>query len=763
VFACGGMFWFMIGMWMVGRIIAYFTGISEARVRTFDAVSLSRYLFFCDLAYAPVSEVVLSLFSCLPYGDHKYVSESLDIQCGTPEYRANLKLGVFGIFLFPIGIPVTYLLVMFFYRVPQAALILQRDSRLRQLVVVAYQRDIVQPQHNVSQLTYNNISLEHTDMLYRAIFLKPRREEDDDDNEHAGHAKADDVEHGHRHAELCSSEELEQREEELRRNPYASFHAQPAIPHKSLDALELEVQAFVQNLNDKSDPLAKHSSDELLQTHTARKASRQLLAYLTGAFARSAAEEATRSQPEAEPVGVDAPPEPLVDEAAVDDEPRSLAAIKLEPACAASESTSATSFGAASRPATLSAAAQSEAVRSTTVNSSTVNSPLLAVNPEPLDALETEVQAFILLLRSNPDPSAHHDRLMLTGLYTEALLRRVDRQSSLDLVARLTAAFSLSYPEHRLDPADCGMAGAPDAVELAAAAVQRDALRALAAQLDLPPICHLPSASQTDFDGYSGGENVEDVDTDARFWDDVAAARAQNFDEPDEAGSESHVSSMDSEEAEARAELEKLTREQKLERLLKWMRSKAMPVRYTWRELREEHDVRRQDVEMAIGCLFEDYYPDVWGWKLYEVGNKLAITGALSFIAPGSTTQIVAGLGISFFSLLVFLRFLPYPKKTIRQLACACAAACAPRLELTPFPSRHVQRGRVPVLHPRPAAAFRHQAHPHQRRPGHHGPVLLRLRPGPVDQHRAHARRRQLHLWRPGHHPHHGPRRGRGR
>ena len=102
-----------------------------------------------------------------------------------------------------------------------------------------------------------------------------------------------------------------------------------------------------------------------------------------------------------------------------------------------------------------------------------------------------------------------------------------------------------------------------------------------------------------------------------------------------------------------------------------------MPLRNTWLELREEHDVRRQDVGLAIGCLFEDYYPDVWAWKLYEVANKLAITGALSFIAPGSTTQIVAGMGIAFFSLLVFLRFLPYPKKTIRQLACACATGRA--------------------------------------------------------------------------------------
>lgn len=49
--------------------------------------------------------------------------------------------------------------------------------------------------------------------------------------------------------------------------------------------------------------------------------------------------------------------------------------------------------------------------------------------------------------------------------------------------------------------------------------------------------------------------------------------------------------------------------------------------------------------------------------------NKLAITGALQFVAPGTATQVFAGLGVSFVSLQWFQRALPYANKSLRHIA----------------------------------------------------------------------------------------------
>jgi hypothetical protein len=288
-----------------------------------------------------------------------------------------------------------------------------------------------------------------------------------------------------------------------------------------------------------------------------------------------------------------------------------------------------------------------------------ISTSLDVAAPEELDELEREVAAFIGELRSRlTDPRAHHERMLLTALYTEALLQRAERPSSMQLVAQLTRAFTRGIPEHVIDPADLGPPSETAAAALAAAPVLMEEVEALAL---------LPRREESVVLGLSD-DNFGDPGAGSAFEREPSSPRHE------ESLSESGHSSAtdDSLEMEVRKELELLTREQKLNRLLKWIRSKAMPLRYSWREMQEEHDPRLKSVDLAIGVLYEDYFPDVWFWKLYEVSNKLAITGALSFIAPGSTTQIVAGLGIAFFSLLVYLRFLPYPKKTIRQLAYCC-------------------------------------------------------------------------------------------
>jgi hypothetical protein len=627
----------MAMVWLVGRIYALIRGFSEPRVRKFNAISLSRFLFFCDLAYAPVCEEILSLFACLPYDKHRYVSEDLRIQCGSAEYRATRKLGIIGVLLFPIGIPVAYLVCMCYFRVPHAANILERNSRLRQLVVVAHQRGIKQPLHNVSILSCTNITDDHINLLYRSIFLKEEKSKDDK-IENIG--IVNDLEQA-KEMRLVSDEdnvELSDRERELPHNPYASFHALPSFDPDELGALEREVQSFINELHKRARSMHhSHSVRSELLSHMGKHASRKLLSHLTGALASDFTASAGSQQ-------------------------------RIKPA--STEVLAANSFQASD-----------DACR--------IPPLLLDSSPSEFDALEIEVVSFVNELRmavpeptpTRPtDPRVHHERMLLTALYTQALLQRTERNTSMQLLTQLNHAFTLRFPGHAIDPADLSPPSQTEENVLVAEDLNLEELEALGQQMSaadeqsesaarmlrerlLTTVSTSRESSLTTF----AVANPSAIDAKLN----LAPASPQDDDGMSE-GDPSVASEADSLEAEIREELDKLTRHQKMSRLLKWIRSKAMPVRYTWREMQDENDPRRKSVNLAIAVLYEDYFPDVWFWKLYEVSNKLAITGVLSFIAPGSVTQIIAGIGISFFSLLVFLRFLPYPKKTIRQLAYTC-------------------------------------------------------------------------------------------
>ena len=58
---------------------------------------------------------------------------------------------------------------------------------------------------------------------------------------------------------------------------------------------------------------------------------------------------------------------------------------------------------------------------------------------------------------------------------------------------------------------------------------------------------------------------------------------------------------------------------------------------------------------------------------MIEAANKLLITGALQFVSPGSTTQVFAGVVISFVSLQAYQRGLPYTNKAVRQIGFSAA------------------------------------------------------------------------------------------
>ena len=68
----------------------------------------------------------------------------------------------------------------------------------------------------------------------------------------------------------------------------------------------------------------------------------------------------------------------------------------------------------------------------------------------------------------------------------------------------------------------------------------------------------------------------------------------------------------------------------------------------------------KDDKLMAIGFLFDPYKPKFWYFEIVETVRRLAMTGVLSIIAPGSFTQLSVGLLFSFIHTLVVTWLRPY-------------------------------------------------------------------------------------------------------
>ena len=66
-------------------------------------------IFFMVLAYLPVSNQILGVFQCTQIADRSYLVADLAKQCYTQEHKTYMGVGLLGILLFPIGVPLMYL------------------------------------------------------------------------------------------------------------------------------------------------------------------------------------------------------------------------------------------------------------------------------------------------------------------------------------------------------------------------------------------------------------------------------------------------------------------------------------------------------------------------------------------------------------------------------------------------------------------------------------------------------------------------------
>jgi hypothetical protein len=76
-----------------------------------------------------------------------------------------------------------------------------------------------------------------------------------------------------------------------------------------------------------------------------------------------------------------------------------------------------------------------------------------------------------------------------------------------------------------------------------------------------------------------------------------------------------------------------------------------------WRERKNIHDSVNQK---KYGFLFGDYVAIYFLWEVWDLGRKLALSGALMFFNKGSVSQLLVAMVIALFALELQLRMMPY-------------------------------------------------------------------------------------------------------
>jgi len=76
-----------------------------------------------------------------------------------------------------------------------------------------------------------------------------------------------------------------------------------------------------------------------------------------------------------------------------------------------------------------------------------------------------------------------------------------------------------------------------------------------------------------------------------------------------------------------------------------------------WRERKNLHDSVNQK---KYGFLFGDYVAIYFLWEVWDLGRKLALSGALVFFNQGSVSQLLVAMVIALFALELQLRIMPY-------------------------------------------------------------------------------------------------------
>jgi hypothetical protein len=73
-----------------------------------------------------------------------------------------------------------------------------------------------------------------------------------------------------------------------------------------------------------------------------------------------------------------------------------------------------------------------------------------------------------------------------------------------------------------------------------------------------------------------------------------------------------------------------------------------------------EHALANRDVEEEFGFLYAGYEQRYWWWEVVECFRKVALTGVITFITPGTPAQLFAAVLLAQFFIVAYARQAPY-------------------------------------------------------------------------------------------------------
>ena len=78
---------------------------------------------------------------------------------------------------------------------------------------------------------------------------------------------------------------------------------------------------------------------------------------------------------------------------------------------------------------------------------------------------------------------------------------------------------------------------------------------------------------------------------------------------------------------------------------------------------RDVEEREKDDALMTVAFLFDSYKPEYWYFEIFETCRRLALTGALGAIKPGTITQLAFGMLLSLCGIMVYCCSMPYNNK----------------------------------------------------------------------------------------------------
>jgi hypothetical protein len=163
--------------WLVGQRLLAPRTLRDApeaerahRLRRFQTLCLSRALLLLYLVYPGVSGVVIAVFNCrdLPSGRAVLVADHRET-CWTAKHWSFVGAGIFWVIVVPFGIPVAFLCLLYYYRVPHMARAKVANAWLGECVEHAWRLGVPQPAVDVQNLGFDNISDEHLELLVAVL------------------------------------------------------------------------------------------------------------------------------------------------------------------------------------------------------------------------------------------------------------------------------------------------------------------------------------------------------------------------------------------------------------------------------------------------------------------------------------------------------------------------------------------------------------------------------------------------------------------